>query len=174
MKAVNLSALLRIVGCLAALVGCVWAIRALWSVWAVDGPGPGRVPEQDGWEWMTYGDVALCAACGLAAGLVAALSVGTGSPRAMRGAGVAALLLLAGTLAGVAYVWWVMGLDNDVLGLASDAGRTRAHDRGPGAGEAATGLVIAMSGVVVALAGSSRRRHQPVRRRAPAEYATKA
>jgi hypothetical protein len=165
MKAVNLSAILRIVGCLATIVGCVWAIRALWSVWAVDGPGEGRAPDETGWQWMTYGDVALCASCALAAGLVAALGVGTGSPRAMRGAGVAALFLLTGTLAGVAYVWWVMGLDNDVLGLASDAGRNRAHDRGPGAGEAATGLVIAMSGVVVALAGSSRRKQAQRARR---------
>ena len=74
---------------------------------------------------------------------------GPRSRRTTRLAGGAALSLLLAALAGVVAGYWLSGLDVSFFG--DDA--VRQYDAGPGYTAAATGLVVALFGLLVLLAG---------------------
>ena len=150
MRAPSAAALLRIAGLAGTTTGCVLAVASLSSPWAVDGPRAGRAGDRSGWAYMAYGDLLLVAVCALVVILAVALCVGPRSRRVSRTAGAAAVALLLAALAGVALLWWLTGLD---VSLLVDDAEVRRFDPGPGFERAATGLLVAVAGTVVLLAG---------------------
>src|SRR4051812_1427372 len=137
----RVAGVLRVIGLGGTMVGCVLAVASLSKTWAVDGPREGVAAPRTGWSYLAYGDVALVGACVLAGILATALCVGPRSRRVSRSAGGGAVLLLLGALAGVGIGYWMMGLDFSFFS-SSDALRT--YDTGPGFGDAAIGLAIAV------------------------------
>ena len=150
MRAPSVAALLRTAGLAGTVTGCVLAVASLSSQWAVDGPRAGRAPAETGWAYLTYGDLLLVAACALVVVLAVALCVGPRSRKVSRTAGAAALSLLLLALAGVALLWWMTGLD---VSLFVSDDEVRKFNAGPGFERATTGLLIAVTGTVVLLAG---------------------
>jgi hypothetical protein len=168
MRAPSAAGLLRVVGLAGTATGCVLAVAALSSPWAVDGPERGVAPDESGWTFMAYGDLALVAVCALVVILAIALCVGPRSRRVSRSAGAGAIALLLAALGGVAVMWWLTGLDASTL---VDEDDVRRFDPGPGFSQAATGLLVAITGTVVLLAGrwETRTRRALAREAPPAE-----
>jgi hypothetical protein len=167
MRVPTVAGLLRVMGLGATTVGCVMAVASLSQKWAVDGPREGHEAAETGWQHMAYGDLLLVAVCALVVVLAAALCVGPRSRRVTRLAGGASLSLLVAALAGVALLYWMSGLDVSFFG-ADDA--VRRFDAGPGYAAAATGLVVALLGMLVLLAGRWEARTRKALRRETARH----
>jgi hypothetical protein len=150
MRAPSAAAVIRIAGLGGTFTGCAMAVASLSSRWVVDGPRSGRAAPETGWQFLAYGDLLLVGVCALVLVLALALCVGPRSRRVSRRAGGTAMALLLAALAGVALLWWLTGLDVSLL--RSDDG-VRQYDPGPGFEHAATGLVVAITGMMVLLAG---------------------
>jgi hypothetical protein len=161
MRAPSVALLLRGAGLAGTAAGCVLVVASLSSTWAVDGPRAGRALDQTGWTYLGAGGFALAGACALVGILALALCVGPRSRRVSRTAGSAAVSLLLVALGVVAALWWLTGLDVSVL---ADDGDVRKLDPGPGFGRAVTGLLVAVVGLVVLLAGRWEARPRRARR----------
>jgi hypothetical protein len=161
MRAPSVAALLRTAGLIGTATGCVMAVASLSSPWAVDGPSAGHAADESGWQFLAYGDVGLVAACVFVMVLAVALCVGPRSRRVSRTAGSAAMALLLLALGGVALLWWLTGLD---VSLFADDASARRFDPGPGFDHAAVGLLVAIVGVLVLLAGRWEARPRGARR----------
>jgi hypothetical protein len=166
MRAPSVAGLLRVAGLAGTLAGCVLAVASLSATWAVDGPGAGHAPDQNGWQFLSYGDTALTGACVLVAILAVALAVGPRSRRVSRTAGGAAVALLLCAVGAVALLWWLSSLD---VSFFVDDDQAMRYDPGPGFQHAVTGLLVAVVGTWVLLAGrwEARPRSRSRRRGAP-------
>jgi hypothetical protein len=150
MRAPSVAGLLRIAGLAATATGCVMAVASLSERWAVDGPRAGDAAPQTGWQHIGYGAPLLAAVCALVLVLATALCIGPRSRRVSRRAGGASVSLLAAALAAVGLSYWMSGLDFSFFG---NGDALRHYDAGPGYAAAATGLAVALLGVMVLLAG---------------------
>jgi hypothetical protein len=164
MRAPSVAGVLRVAGLAGTLAGCVLAVAALSAKWAVDGPGEGHAPEQTGWHFLDAGAPLLVAACGLVVILAVALAVGPRSRKVSRTAGGAAVGLLLAALGAVALLWWLNSLD---VSLFTDDDQAMRYDPGPGFQHAITGLLVAIIGTWVLLAGRWEARPRARRRGAP-------
>lgn len=167
MRAPSVAGLLRVTGLAGTLVGCGIAVASLSETWAVETTADGTPVDRTGWEYLSYGDVAIVAGCALVAVLAVALCAGPRSRKVSRTAGGAAVGVLLLGLAGVGVVYWLTGLDLDVFG-ADDA---PSYDAASGFLRAAIGLGVAAVGVMVLLAGrwETRTRRALARDAPPAE-----
>jgi hypothetical protein len=166
MRAPSVAGLLRVAGLAGTLTGCVLAVAALSAKWAVDGPGEGHAPEQNGWHYLDAGAALLTAGCALVVILAVALAVGPRSRRVSRTAGSGAVALLLAAVAGVALLWWLNSLD---VSFFTDDDQAVRYDPGPGFQHAIIGLLVAVVGTWVLLAGrwEARPRSRSRRRGAP-------
>ena len=150
MRAPSVAGVLRVAGLVGTLTGCVLAVAALSAKWAIDGPGEGHAPEQTGWHFLDAGAPLLVAGCLMVAILAVALAVGPRSRKVSRTAGGAAVGLRLAALGAVALLWWLNSLD---VSLFTDEDQAMRYDPGPGFEHAITGLLVAMIGTWVLLAG---------------------
>ena len=163
----RVAGVLRVVGLAGTVAGCVMAVASLSRTWAIDGPREGHAASQSGWQALGYGDLALVGACALVVILATALCVGPRSRKTSRTAGGLALFVLLAALAGVGVAYWLSGLD---FSFFSDD-PVREYDAGPGYGAAATGLGIAVLGLLILLAGRWEARTRKALRREAAAAA---
>jgi hypothetical protein len=165
MRAPSVAAVLRTAGLAGTVTGCAMAVAALSSPWAIDGPRTGREPEQSGWTYLSDAGLLYVAGLGLVVVLAIALCVGPRSRRVSRAAGSAAVTMLILALAAVALLWWLIGLDVGVLN--GDDG-VRQFSAGAGFERAIVGLLVALTGLVVLLAGRwEARSRRALRRQEP-------
>jgi hypothetical protein len=164
MRAPSVAGLLRVAGLAGTLTGCAMVVAALSAKWAVDGPGEGHAPEKTGWQFLDAGAPALLAGCGMVVILALALAAGPRSRRVSRTAGGAVVGLLLAALAAVSLLWWLNSLD---VSLFTDENNAMRYDPGPGFQDAVTGLLVAMIGSWVLLAGRWEARPRSRRRGAP-------
>jgi hypothetical protein len=150
MRAPSVAGLLRVAGLAGTLAGCAMAVASLSAKWAVDGPGEGHAPEQSGWQFINYGAPLLLAACVLVAILAIALAAGPRSRKVSRVAGGAAVSVLVLAVGAVALLWWLNSLD---VSFFNDDDTAMRYDPGPGFQHAITGLLVAVVGTWVLLAG---------------------
>jgi hypothetical protein len=149
-RAPAFAGILRVAGLAGTLAGGLLTVAALSKTWATDGPRAGFATRLDGWAYLAWGDLALLAVVLLVALLAGALTVGPRSRKVSRTAGGGAAFLLLAALAGVGLGYWLMGLDFSFFSSSDDL---RRYDPGPGFGDAAVGLGVALLGLMVLLAG---------------------